>query len=245
MANVRGMDHSLDNEANVCRWRNRMDWGHYMCIWGVLHLLQCPLFPMYSMHWRRRLYSQLHDGFDSCGANNKGHLEGCIRQWLRSPHQIQMDLDRRAGTTTVGMGGAERLHHHHVQGPASRVRYDPRRRNILWLHGLRPLQRLVEHGRCEPECYVFRHGCAHRLLLRPEEPLDPCLSMGPNCLLLPHVERSQQAQWMVRGAASLLWNHHRLIHRPHRPDRHRRQHTHVPLLRRRQRQDLPLQHGHR
>ena len=49
------------------------------------------------------------------------------------------------------------------------------------------------------------------------------------------------------SAAQTLFSgkHLRLRHRPDRPDPHRRRHEHVPVLRRRQRQDLPGQHADR
>ena len=68
---------------------------------------------------------------------------------------------------------------------------------------------------------------------------------GATAVHLPDIDRPHQRQWMVSPERAVLRNHLRLRHGADRPDAHRRQHQHVPVLRRRQRQDLPGQHADR
>jgi hypothetical protein len=49
-----------------------MDWANYMCIWVMLYLLQCLVFSMSSMHWKRRNHDQLNESFNFC--DNIGNL---------------------------------------------------------------------------------------------------------------------------------------------------------------------------
>ena len=144
---------------------------------------------------------------------------------VQSPVDLPLDLHGRAGAAQGRVGLAQGLHRRPLQRQASRLCDDARGRGNgsgLGFDELRPVHQLVGDGLGRPEHDVGRHRRAHALLLRAEEHLGARLPVGRwERLLLPDVERPHQPQWLVGTAGALLRKHHRLRHRPHRPDAHR------------------------
>ena len=133
---------SLDDEANNSRRWNGMDWANYMCIWVVLYLLQCLVFSMSSMHWRRSNFGKLSKSFDFCDNTSKLNYVS-IHNHMHSSVNVPLDIDRRTGEPDVGVGFAQRLHQRRIQWPASRICDGPRHGIDLRLYELRPLHELV------------------------------------------------------------------------------------------------------
>ena len=200
---------------------------------------------MPSLCWRRWWHHNNYQG--SRGNNNTHHIKGYSHKCscVCSPNNIQVDIYRCPGSAKIRLGLSQGLLNHFLQWPTSCLCHNPRHRNILRLHGLRSLQRLVQHGFRQPKRYELRHGSTNSLLLRTQEHLGSRISMGSHHVLLQDLYQPLECQWMGSSTTTLLWHDLWLLHRCNRPNSHRRQHEHVPLLCRRQWQDLPRQHAHR
>ena len=140
---------------------------------------------------------------------------------LQSPLHLQMVILGRARPAQKRLGLPQGLHLCPLQRPAPRLRVLLRQQRLR-LHELRPLQQLDRHGLGLPEPDELCHRCTHLVFLPSQEHLDPSVSMGRNCLLLPHQHKPRRRQQLVAGLPPLLRYHLQQRHRANRPDPHRR-----------------------
>ena len=112
-------------------------------------------------------------------------------------------------------------------------------------HELRTLQRLVSHGLSKSKRHERRYSGTDSIPIHTQEHLGSSLPMGRHTTVLQDLFRPNERKRMECSATPLLRHDLRLQHGRHRSNSHRRQFKHVPLLRRRQRKDLPRLHADR
>ena len=160
---------------------------------------------------------------------------------------LPVDLHRLAGHPEVGLGVAQGLHHR--SRTTASTSSTPRRTTPGQSWGSMNFSLFTnwsDMASASQNAMSSGDRRAVAVLLRPEEHLGAHLPVGWR---RPFSYRTSSDPtnpngWSV-AAAAVHRQHHRLRHRPDRPDPHRRRHEHVPVLRRRQRQDLPGQHADR